>query len=318
MIVYYLVFLSGLWPGYRIRHPRLERIAYAILVCSGNAMIALYGLKITAARECRQALPMDLLSAILIALLAAGGSVLAALAFVRAVHGVAGPSRPESTDTSITEASIPSRWRSWRATGISLALFCLGGIIGWRLPPLPVDAFIRVLLLIMITAVGLQSGQALRAFRQHREPQTSSGRSERIIFFGLPIFIMAGTLIFSSGAGLFLNYRWSECMLCAAPMGWQTLGGPLIQELRGPQLGNLAFLTNMFRDIVALLLIPLISRGRHAWLGVTPGGVSTMDVLLPGILAASGSRSLFQAVWVGGSCSLWAPFLIHLIARVFP
>lgn len=117
---------------------------------------------------------------------------------------------------------------------------------------------------------------------------------------------------------VFLNYRWSECMLCAAPMGWQTLGGPLIQELRGPQLGNLAFLTNMFRDIVALLLIPMISRGRHAWLGVTPGGVSTMDVLRPVILAASGSQSLFQAVWVGGSCSLWAPFLIHLIARVFP
>jgi uncharacterized membrane protein YbjE (DUF340 family) len=62
----------------------------------------------------------------------------------------------------------------------------------------------------------------------------------------------------------------------------------------------------------------MISRGRHAWLGVTPGGVSTMDVLRPVILAASGSQSLFQAVWVGGSCSLWAPFLIHLIARVFP
>ena len=92
----------------------------------------------------------------------------------------------------------------------------------------------------------------------------------------------------------------------------------MIQELRGPQLGNLAFLTNLFRDIVALLLIPLISRGRYAWLSVTPGGVSTMDVLLPGVLAASGPQSLFQAVWVGASCSLWAPFLIHLIARGFP
>ena len=129
---------------------------------------------------------------------------------------------------------------------------------------------------------------------------------------------MAGTLLFSAGAGLLTDYRWSECMLCAAPMGWQTLGGPMVQDLRGPRLGNLAFLTNMIRDIVSLLMIPLISRGRQAWLGVTPGGVSTMDVLLPGILKASGPQCLFQAVWVGGSCSLWAPFLIHLVARVLP
>jgi uncharacterized membrane protein YbjE (DUF340 family) len=43
-----------------------------------------------------------------------------------------------------------------------------------------------------------------------------------------------------------------------------------------------------------------------------------MDVLLPGILASSGSQHLFQAVWIGGSCSLWAPFLIHLVAKVLP
>lgn len=318
MIVYYLVFLAGVAPGYLLRHPRLERVAYAVMAVSGNAMVALYGLKIASASAFRQALPADLLAATLIALLAAVGSVLMALAFVRVVHGLARVHWTAPACAPAPSAAEPSRWRAWRVTGLSVALFCLGGIGGRLLPVLHVDALLRVLLLIMITAVGVQSGQALRAFMQHREQRPPAARPARVIFFGLPIFIMAGTLLFSAGAGLVLNYRWSECVLCAAPMGWQTLGGPMVQELRGPQLGNLAFLTNMIRDIVALLLIPLISRGRQAWLGVTPGGVSTMDVLLPGILAASGRQYLFQAAWVGASCSLWAPVLIHLVAKGWP
>ena len=318
MIDYYLVFLAGVVPGYAVRHPRLGRVAYALMAVSGNTMVALYGMKIASVREFRQALPWELFSATLIALLAAVGSVLAALAFVRTVQGLSRVRGAEAACMPPPAASAPSSGRAWRVTGLSVALFGLGGIGGRLLPPLQVDAVLRILLLIMITAVGVQSGQALRAFRQHREHRPPGDRSARVIFFGLPVFIMAGTLLFSAGAGLLTDYRWSECMLCAAPMGWQTLGGPMVEDLRGPPLGNLAFLTNMIRDIVSLLMIPLISRGRQAWLGVTPGGVSTMDVLLPGILASSGPLHLFQAVWIGGSCSLWAPFLIHLVAKVLP
>ena len=318
MIDYYLVFLAGVVPGYAVRHPRLGRVAYALMAVSGNTMVALYGLKIASAREFRQALPWELFSATLIALLAAVGSVLAALAFVRTVQGLSRVRGAEAACMPPPAASAPSRGRAWRVTGFSVALFGLGGIGGRLLPVLQVDAVLRILLLTMITAVGVQSGQALRAFRQQREHRPPGDRSARVIFLGLPVFIMAGTLLFSAGAGLLTDYRWSECVLCAAPMGWQTLGGPMVQDLRGPRLGNLAFLTNMIRDIVSLLMIPLISRGRQAWLGVTPGGVSTMDVLLPGILASSGPLHLFQAVWIGGSCSLWAPFLIHLVAKVLP
>lgn len=318
MIDYYLVFLAGVVPGYAVRHPRLGRVAYALMAVSGNTMVALYGMKIASVREFRQALPWELFSATLIALLAAVGSVLAALAFVRAVQGLSRVRGAEAACMPPPAASAPSSGRAWRVTGLSVALFGLGGIGGRLLPGLHVDAVLRILLLIMITAVGVQSGQALRAFRQHREHRPPGDRSARVIFFGLPVFIMAGTLLFSAGAGLLTDYRWSECMLCAAPMGWQTLGGPMVEDLRGPPLGNLAFLTNMIRDIVSLLMIPLISRGRQAWLGVTPGGVSTMDVLLPSVLTASGSQYLFHAVWIGGSCSLWAPFLIHLVARVLP
>ena len=63
MIDYYLVFLAGVVPGYSVRHPRLGRVAYALMAVSGNTMVALYGLKIAAAREFRQALPWELFCA---------------------------------------------------------------------------------------------------------------------------------------------------------------------------------------------------------------------------------------------------------------
>ena len=233
MIDYYLVFLAGVVPGYAVRHPRLDRVSYAIMAGSGNAMVALYGLKIASVREFRQALPWELFSATLIALLAAVGSVLAALAFVRTVQGLSRVRGAEAACMPPPAASAPSSGRAWRVTGLSVALFGLGGIGGRLLPPLQVDDVLRILLLIMITAVGVQSGEALRAFRQHRVHRPPGDRSARVIFFGLPVFIMAGTLLFSAGAGLLTDYRWSECMLCAAPMGWQTLGGPMVEELRG-------------------------------------------------------------------------------------
>lgn len=63
MIAFYLVFLAGVVPGYLVRHPRLGRVAYVLMAVSGNTMVALYGLKIAAAREFRQALPWELFCA---------------------------------------------------------------------------------------------------------------------------------------------------------------------------------------------------------------------------------------------------------------
>jgi uncharacterized membrane protein YbjE (DUF340 family) len=178
-----------------------------------------------------------------------------------------------------------------------------------------VELPIKLFLLLMIVAVGFQSAQEMRTLKSTRGSAAST-TSALVVLLGLPVAVMMGTLCCCALAGLFLTYGWRDSMLCGAPMGWQTLGGPMIQELRGLQLGNVAFLTNMFRDVVSLVMIPLVSRAGYVLLGVTPGGVSSMDILLPGIMAASGRQSLIYAMWVGASCSFWAPILIYLVAKV--
>jgi uncharacterized membrane protein YbjE (DUF340 family) len=195
---------------------------------------------------------------------------------------------------------------------ISLSLLLVGIVVGVVVPAVPVEVPIKIFLLLMILAVGVQSTRELRTLSTDH---SSSRGVALFVLLALPVAVMMGTLCFCAGAGLFLKYGWRDSMLCGAAMGWQTLGGPMVQELRGLQLGNVAFLTNMFRDVVSLLLIPLVSRRGFELLGVTPGGVSSMDMLLPGIMAASGRHVLLYAMWVGASCSFWAPILIYLIAK---
>jgi uncharacterized membrane protein YbjE (DUF340 family) len=195
---------------------------------------------------------------------------------------------------------------------ISLSLLLVGIVVGVVVPAVQVELPIKIFLLLMILAVGVQSTRELRTLSTG---ESASRGVALFILLALPVAVMAGTLCFCAGAGLFLKYGWRDSMLCGAAMGWQTLGGPMVQELRGLQLGNVAFLTNMFRDVVSLLLIPLVSRRGYELLGVTPGGVSSMDMLLPGIMAASGRHVLLYAMWVGASCSFWAPILIYLIAK---
>ena len=43
-----------------------------------------------------------------------------------------------------------------------------------------------------------------------------------------------------------------------AGLGWYSLSGALLTRLHSPELGALAFLSNVLREILAILLMPLL------------------------------------------------------------
>jgi hypothetical protein len=347
-MIYYLIFFVGLLSGMLVQRPRFFDVAHGVLVGCGYLLIALFGFQMASSFLCGDSQWGDVASAGVLAVCAATGSVVFAFLFLWLVSKLLGmleygnvgmmylegraPSRPplelattergppdcspcsppifqDSTIPLFLPRFIPARYLP---VTISLSLLLVGIAVGVVVPAVPVELPIKVFLLLMIFAVGFQTTRELRTLSTG---QSASRGVALFILLALPVAVMAGTLCFCAGAGLFLKYGWRDSMLCGAAMGWQTLGGPMVQELRGLQLGNVAFLTNMFRDVVSLLLIPLVSRRGYELLGVTPGGVSSMDILLPGIMAASGRHVLLYAMWVGASCSFWAPILIYLIAK---
>lgn len=316
-MLYYLVFFLGLLSGLLLRQPWLFRFAHGTMLGSGYVLIALFGYQMGSSPLLGISLLSDLVSAAVLACAAAAGSVACSFLFVWTVRKMSASKESVPTDAlSSNDEDMGQAMSVWRPVIRSLTLLVAGVVSGLFLPVVPVDTPIRFFLLLMIVAVGVQSAQEVCMLMRGGLQGSSATCSSLVLLFALPVAVIAGTLLFCAAAGLFLPYRWTDCMLCGAPMGWQTLGGPMVQELRGLPLGNVAFLTNMFRDVVALVMIPLVSRNRYALLGVTPGGVSSMDILLPGIIAAAGRHNLIYALWVGASCSFWAPILIYLIAKV--
>lgn len=314
MIIYYIVFFLGLLPGFLFNKPSWVKFSNRIIIASGNMLIALFGMQIAGAEEVRKALIFDILSSVYIALASVIGSVVFTFVFLLSVMKIFKCYGTEiETVSGVNEIGIKN---IWLPTIISVCLLILGMCIGIQFQYQGLTCLIKSLLLVMISSVGMHCGCEIELIR-HRKNNRRIPRYSFILFMGLPMAIIAGTLLFSAFMGLFLEFKWSECMLCASPMGWQTLGGPMVMELRGPRLGNIAFLVNMSRDVIALIIIPLISHGKFKVLSVSPGGVSTMDILLPVVIASSGRCNLGYAMWVGACCSFWAPIMIYLIGNIF-
>lgn len=311
MAWYYAVFFIGAIPGLFLRGRTVAKFSEITMLLTGLILVVLFGAQFTASEILRDSMARDMTAAVVLAVAAAFGSVALTFAFVAGLlrtnscrKGVLshGPTRRKAAGMTI---------RMWGPLGF----FTLGMLIGYMTGHDPSDACIKVVLFILIGAVGVQSGMEVRLLQRERESLT---RRSLILFAGLPVAVIGGTLLLSALMTVFLPLTWLECMLVVAPMGWQTLGGPLVMELRSVRLGNLAFLVNMFRDIVSLMIIPVVCRGRYGILGVAPGGVSTMDILLPVVTASAGKEYLIHAMWVGACCSFWAPILIWLISEVLP
>lgn len=281
------------------------------MVISSWILIVLFGVQFTASEMLRGLMISDLTAAIMLAVASAVGSVVLTHIFVVGLARLANGWPTSDTTSSQQRGDAWAAAKMWGPIG----LFTLGMVFGYKTSLDPSMTMINLGLFVLICTVGVQSGMEVRNLPLGRGFFT---RRSLVLFTGLPVTVIGGTLLFSASVAAFLPFTWRECMLSAAPMGWQTLGGPMVLELHSVRLGNLAFLVNMFRDIVSLLLIPIVCSGKFKILGLAPGGVSTMDILLPIITASAGKAYLIYAMWVGACCSFWAPILIWLISEVLP
>lgn len=91
--------------------------------------------------------------------------------------------------------------------------------------------------------------------------------------------------------------------------GWYSLSGILISDGLSPVLGGVAFISDLVRELVAILLIPLmIKRYRHCAIGVS--GATAMDFTLPIIQKSGGSAAVPLAIVSGFILTLASPLFI--------
>jgi uncharacterized membrane protein YbjE (DUF340 family) len=134
----------------------------------------------------------------------------------------------------------------------------------------------------------------------------------------VPVATVSGTFLFSALAGLVLS-QWSvfDCMAVGSGFAYYSLSSVLITQLKEPslgmqlatELGTIALLANIFREMTALLGAPVICKlfGRFAPIS---------DLLLPSISRYSGQEMIPIAVIHGLLINVSVPFFVSFFCRM--
>ena len=127
----------------------------------------------------------------------------------------------------------------------------------------------------------------------------------------LPIMTILGTLAGCAAVSILLGHRQlTDCLAIGSGFGYYSLSSIFITQYRGAELGTIALLANISREILTLLCAPLLAKyfGRLAPISI--GGATTMDTTLPIITRYSGESFIIVSIFHGFCVDFSVPFLV--------
>lgn len=164
----------------------------------------------------------------------------------------------------------------------------------------------RWLLIALLFLVGIDVGANKEVLRDLRK------MGVRILV--LPLAITAGSLLGGITVSLLQDVSVYESLAVASGMGYYTLSSIILTQAVGSSLGTLAFLSNIFREILTVVTCPFLARiSRLA--PVASGGATSMDTTLPVIIQCTSKTVGILAVISGVVITLLVPFLVSFFAH---
>lgn len=132
----------------------------------------------------------------------------------------------------------------------------------------------------------------------------------------VPLGIITGTLLGVSAVAYWLpGVSWREALAVGSGLGYYSLSSILISNLNGETLGVVALLANVMREMLALLLTPLLARTAGKLAPIAAGGATTMDTTLPIITRFVGHEYAMIAVFNGIVLTMLVPILVTFFLR---
>lgn len=305
--------LTGMLLGYLLRKRDLGKIHQVI---TGLIWLLLFilGIEVGSNEQIINGLHTIGLEAILLTLGGTLGSAVAAWGLWRLLY-------PQTRKEKATQSKADGRSTKEEAAATAGALkgsliivgfFAVGSAVGvagvmpFDLAETPISF---CALAALMFSVGLSVGndpQTLKNFRQ---------LNPRLIF--LPVMTIVGTLAGSAIISLLLTHRsLTDCLAIGSGFGYYSLSSIFITEYRGAELGTIALLANISREILTLLAAPLLVR----WFGnlapIAAGGATTMDTTLPIITRTAGQQFVVVSIFHGFVVDFSVPFLVTLFCSL--
>lgn len=127
----------------------------------------------------------------------------------------------------------------------------------------------------------------------------------------LPLGTALGTFAGSLVVSFILSGRSPlDCLAVGSGFGYYSLSSIFITEYKGAELGTIALLANIIREMVTLLLSPVLAKAFGPLAPISSGGVTSMDTTLPIIMASSGEQYSAVSIFHGFILDFSIPFLV--------
>lgn len=133
----------------------------------------------------------------------------------------------------------------------------------------------------------------------------------RVLAF--PLVIMAGTLVGAGVCSLFLPLSLRETLAIGGGFGWYSFAPGIILEAGLVTASAVSFMHNVMRELISVLIIPLVARKAGYLEAVAVPACSSMDVCLPIIERATRSDIAMYSFISGVVESAAVPIVVPLI-----
>jgi len=106
-----------------------------------------------------------------------------------------------------------------------------------------------------------------------------------------------------------------DLIMLSQGYGFYSMSGVVVTELRNAELGSIALMNDLFREIFAILLMYCMG-WRYPRSAISAAGATAMDVTLPMVKQACGHDFIPHAMVSGFILSLLAPVMVSVLAAI--
>jgi len=302
MFTVILVMFAGLLCGYLIRKVKIGFLNGVILTLIW-CLLFLLGYEVGVNPDVVKQFHKLGFEAFLIALFATLGSVFGARILMPPVQQSSDNSK---TGNSRFKLSLPDL-KNLKGSLIILSFFAAGLLLGiFEFIPKGIFGFevSYYVLCALMFSVGFSLGHQPDTVKQFRRIHSKA--------LLLPFATIAGTWLGVLITGMFLQHSPAELLAVGSGFGYYSLSGILITQYKGAELGTIALLANIFREIFTLIFAPQMARFFGKLAPIAAGGATTMDTTFPIIIQTAGKGYSIISIYSGFVLDFSVPFLVTL------
>lgn len=140
-------------------------------------------------------------------------------------------------------------------------------------------------------------------------------------WLNIKILLVPVGCIFGSLFAVMLYSFWNtqiglkDLIMLSQGYGFYSMSGVVVTELRNAELGSIALMNDLFREIFAILLMYCIG-WKYPRSAISAAGATAMDVTLPMVKQACGHDFIPHAMVSGFILSLLAPVMVSVLAAI--